>query len=256
MLKLPSEASLFITYAQLGIHSELVRQNQPKALLLRIHPGLIEIELDKRRLIATAEYLIWIPAGTTYATYVRQPIKYMSISVSNVLAARLPDKPCLFVQTAVVRALLDDLHQRRVLSVVDEWDVRQAELLIEHLVRAGYQDSYLPEIHNHQLTQILKSIQLHPDDSTTLAQWAQLVNSTERTLARHFQRELGMNFIQWRNRARLLQAITWLQEGWPVQRIAARLGYSTPSAFITMFRKLLGFTPERYRQLLRGELVT
>lgn len=251
MQKLPSEAPLFITYAQLDVHPKLAPQCQPWAQLIRIRPGLIELELDKRRLIAPAEYLIWIPADTTYATYVRLPIEYMSIFVSDVLAARLPDKPCLIVQTAVVRALLDDFSQRCVLSLVDEWDVRQAELLIEHLVRAEHQDSYLPESRNLQLTQILQSIQLNPGDSTTLAQWAQLVNSTERTLARHFQRELGMSFIQWRNRARLLQALTWLQEGWSVQQIAARLGYSNPSAFILMFRKLLGFTPERYRQLTR-----
>lgn len=60
-----------------------------------------------------------------------------------------------------------------------------------------------------------------------------------------------MSFVQWRNRARFLKALAWLKDGWPVQDIAAQLNYGTPSAFIAMFRKQVGFSPERYRRQTR-----
>lgn len=41
----------------------------------------------------------------------------------------------------------------------------------------------------------------------------------------------------------------------PGQDIALALGYGTPSAFIAMFRKQIGFSPERYRRQMRGETV-
>ena len=79
------------------------------------------------------------------------------------------------------------------------------------------------------------------------------MHSTERTLARRFQSELGMSFVQWRNRVRLLRALVWLKEDCSIQDIALALGYGTPSAFIVMFRKQLGFSPERYRRQMCGE---
>ena len=59
-----------------------------------------------------------------------------------------------------------------------------------------------------------------------------------------------MSFVQWRSRVRLLRALTWLREGRAVQDIAADLGYGTASAFIAMFNKQLGYSPERYRRQL------
>lgn len=251
--QLPPPAPLHFRYDQFEPHTGFELHRHPWGQLNRISLGLIELELEGRKLTAPAEYLVWVPADLPHAAYVRLAMEYTSVYLSDALAARLPATPCLIAQTPVVRALLEDFCQRRVTAMADDWDVRQAELLMEHLVRAGAEDSYLPESADRQLAPILHAICLDPADATTLAQWAEHVHSTERTLARRFQRELGMSFVQWRNRVRLLQALAWLKEGWPVQEIAARLSYGTASAFIAMFRKQMGFSPERYRRQLRGE---
>jgi AraC-like DNA-binding protein len=52
---------------------------------------------------------------------------------------------------------------------------------------------------------------------------------------------------------RLLRALVWLKEDRSVQDIALALGYGTPSAFIAMFRKQVGVSPERYRRQMCGE---
>ncbi|SMF05648.1 AraC family transcriptional regulator [Pseudogulbenkiania subflava] len=252
-LQLPPPAPLHFRYDQFEPHTDFGLHRHPWGQLNRISLGLIELEVDGSKLTAPADYLVWVPADLPHAAYVRLAMAYTSVYVDDALAARLPAGPCLIQQTPVVRALLEDFCQRRVTAMAGDWDVRQAELLVEHLVRAGAEDSYLPESADRQLAPILHAIRLDPADATTLAQWAEQVHSTERTLARRFQRELGMSFVQWRNRVRLLQALAWLKEGWPVQEIAARLSYGTASAFIAMFRKQIGFSPERYRRQLRGE---
>jgi AraC-like DNA-binding protein len=63
---------------------------------------------------------------------------------------------------------------------------------------------------------------------------------------RLFQEEVGMTFGKWRQQLRLMQAMRLLAEGAKVTHAALEAGYSTPSAFISMFRKALGTTPTLY----------
>lgn len=55
-----------------------------------------------------------------------------------------------------------------------------------------------------------------------------------------------MTFSKWRLQARLFYALEELHEGKTVTFIALELGYSTPSAFITAFRRNLGKSPLEY----------
>jgi methylphosphotriester-DNA--protein-cysteine methyltransferase len=55
-----------------------------------------------------------------------------------------------------------------------------------------------------------------------------------------------MTFRQWQRQARLLAALVRLAEGAPVTTLAFDLGYESPSAFISAFRRSLGKTPRRY----------
>jgi AraC-like DNA-binding protein len=244
----PEPRPVHIRYDHFDPETDFEYHYHPWGQLSRINLGLMEVDLESRRLTAPAEYVIWVPANTAHSAFIRQASDYISLYVSETLANRLPHEGCLIPQTPLVRALLDDFCARRVSVMADEWDVRQAELLIEHLVRAGQERSYLPDSADRQLEPILRAIRLDPADSTPLTEWASRVHSTERTLARRFQSELGMSFVQWRNRVRLLRAIAWLKEDVSVNEIAARLNYSTPSALISMFRKQTGISPERYRR--------
>ncbi|MCY1304832.1 hypothetical protein D9M70_546040 [compost metagenome] len=45
-----------------------------------------------------------------------------------------------------------------------------------------------------------------------------------------------------------------LSDGLTVQSVAKKLGYSTPSAFIAMFQKAMGATPNAFRDSSSGNL--
>lgn len=83
----------------------------------------------------------------------------------------------------------------------------------------------------------------NPADNRTLSEWAAQIGASERTLGRLFLRHLGMSFGAWRRRLRLLEAIDRLGNGAPMTEVAYELGYSSPSAFIAMFRENLGEPP-------------
>ncbi|QEL56202.1 AraC family transcriptional regulator [Chromobacterium paludis] len=250
---LPEPAPLTFRYHRFTPRSEFARHRHRWGQLSRINLGLVELLLDEGKVVAPAQYLLWTPPEVPHAAYVRQAMHYISIYVSGEMAARLPDHTCLIEQTPLVRALLDDFALRRITVPSDPWDIRQAQLLCQRLLESGKEANYLPDSGHKLLRPILDAIRHDPADATPLKQWSERVFSTERTLARLFQRELGMSFGQWRGRARLVEALARLRQGDSVQDISARLGYATPSAFIAMFQKQLGDSPERYRrQLLEG----
>ncbi len=83
-------------------------------------------------------------------------------------------------------------------------------------------------------------------DQRTLADWGHAVGASERTLARAFIAETGMPFGRWRTLLRLQAALPLLAVGEPVGRVAHRVGYQTPSAFVAAFRRETGLTPAAY----------
>ncbi len=72
------------------------------------------------------------------------------------------------------------------------------------------------------------------------------LKTSTRTLYRRFLRETGITFAQWKQQARLLESIRRLADGAPVTTVAPDLGYESPSAFSTMFRRALGVAPRAF----------
>ena len=88
-----------------------------------------------------------------------------------------------------------------------------------------------------------------PCDPRPLAHFCKLAGAGKRTMERLFQQDVGMTLGKWRQQLRLMEAMRYLAEGATVTQAALEAGYSTPSAFISMFRKALGTTPTLYFRL-------
>lgn len=145
---------------------------------------------------------------------------------------------------AVLYALADEAAdpdgRRRALGV---------PLLLHELTRAqGAVSGALPLPSDRRLRTICEHLLAHAEDNRTMEQWSEHVGASTRTLARLFRDETGLGFSQWRQQLRLAEALARLALGAPVAAIARDLGYQSPSAFIAMFRKMLGDTPQRYLQ--------
>jgi AraC-like DNA-binding protein len=85
-----------------------------------------------------------------------------------------------------------------------------------------------------------------PADGRGLAEWAEQVGASERTLARLFQSELDTSFGAWRQQLRLARAVDEISRGLPVAQVAATVGYASQAAFSAMFSRALGVPPSRF----------
>jgi AraC-like DNA-binding protein len=94
--------------------------------------------------------------------------------------------------------------------------------------------------------QVAEALRANPADQRTLREWGREVGASERTLARAFAAGAGVPFGHWRALLRLQAALPMLAAGEPVSRVAGRVGYDTPSAFVAAFRRETGQTPAAY----------
>ncbi|HLV73074.1 AraC-like DNA-binding protein [Actinomadura hallensis] len=92
---------------------------------------------------------------------------------------------------------------------------------------------------------VARALAHDPADSTRLDEWAERLKVSVKTLQRDFVREFGMPYTRWRTRLRLRAARVLLNTH-PVTKVAHRVGYASPSAFITAFTKEYGQTPGDY----------
>ena len=141
-----------------------------------------------------------------------------------------------------MRAVLADFERRGITYPDTPEDRRMAQVVIDQTRQARAYASYLPSTTELPLAPILAALQREPGERGA-AHWAATAGITERTLLRHCQQHLGMSFNDWRQRLRVVSALGMLDAGLPVQDVARRLGYSTPSAFIAMFQRLTGNRP-------------
>lgn len=125
---------------------------------------------------------------------------------------------------------------------------RLLQVLLDKLRQTSRAGSYLPGSDDPILAPVLQWLERNPGETPSLQALATMANTTERTLLRRCQRDLGMSLAQWKQRLTVVRALERLETPMTVEAIALDLGYSSSSAFIGMFRRLMGVTPDEFRK--------
>ncbi|QMV51038.1 AraC family transcriptional regulator [Ewingella americana] len=228
-------------------NSEYVCHSHPWSQLITIKSGVMAMKVEGARYLAPREFAIWIPAGVKHSSYNRRATRFCAIDIAPEWDDGLPQKPCLLTLTPIFNAIANDFALRKLAEPQSDRDMRMALVLLDQICQAPRQNTYLPTSDNKLLSQVLNALEKNPADNTSLAEWAARVYTTERTLSRRCQQDLGMGFAEWRQRLRFLHSISLLEQGKTVQDVALEVGYSSSSAFIAMFQQISGTTPQRFR---------
>jgi AraC-like DNA-binding protein len=189
---------------------------------------------------------VWIPAGTLHHLRCIGAVRMRSLYLRTELTPQLP----AHAQAVSVSPLLRELILAAVAVVppysMDSRDGRVMRLLLDELQALPVLPLHLPQPADPRLRRICARIVEQPDDTSTLADWAAELAVDVKTIQGLFQREAGMTFGQWRQQARLLHALERLALGDKVLDVALALGYDSPSAFATMFKRQFGETPSAF----------
>ena len=218
--------------------------------------GVMEISVAGEHFLAPPQYGIWLPVGVEHIGFNRNEAGHCSVYIGYPQSDRMPPKPCALAVSPLIVALLEHLRMRSSNAFDDAENERLLQVLVDQLVRAPCAGSYLPSSSDPALSKVLQFIEANPGDNRSLLELAHLSHTTERTLIRRAQRDLGMSISEWRQRLRILKAMPLLGRGEKVESIAHELGYASASAFIAMFRRLMQRTPAEFKRKSHADYVS
>ncbi|WP_300176063.1 helix-turn-helix transcriptional regulator [uncultured Aliivibrio sp.] len=243
--ELPSD--IYLLFDAFRSNTETRSHSHSWGQLQIISGGILELKAEGQRFLAPSHFAIWVPAGVQHQSYNRKPIAYCSVNIIPELANKLPNHTCLLEVSPLVETLIAELRDHNIQQPKNEQQDRLIKVLFDQLLVAKQSERFLPVSKDKLLTPILEALESNPADETSLSQWAARNHTTERTLARHCQNELGMSFTEWRLRIRYLYSLELLRKNMSIKEIAFSLGYNQTSPFITMFKRYADCTPEQYK---------
>lgn len=237
---------LFFCSETVNANTEFPPHHHAWGQIIFVKSGVFVLNVAGQRFLTPSGFALWIPPMILHSSHNHKPTGFRSININH--CESMPKRACLLNLSTISHAIIDSFFERKIAAPKTVQDLRLAQVLIDQLAAEPWQHAYLPSTQDKQLAPILKSLEKNPADNTTLAQFAQKVYTTERTLARRCQSELGMSFSQWRQRLRFLYSISLLEQDKSIQTIAFEVGYNSVSAFIAMFKHISGVTPDNYRK--------
>ncbi len=224
----------------------ITRHHHPEAQLICAVRGVMLITSEGGHWIVPPTRAIWMPAARTHAIRCIGEVHMRSIYVRPDVARTLPAQVQAVAISELLRALILATSQIAAPYADDSRDGRLVRLLLDEMQAVPVLPLHLPQPADAGLRRICGHLQKHLADASTLQQWAARLGVDATTVQRRFARETGMRFGQWRQQARLLRALERLATGQKVVDVALALGYTSPSAFATMFKRQFGQTPSAF----------
>lgn len=225
---------------------EIAPHHHARAQLLFGATGVMTVRTEHGAWVVPPDQAVWIPSGIEHSIRMIGPVETRSLFVDPGVVTDLPAKCQVLAMSPLMRCL--------VLAAIDaplEYDFAGRDgqimaLLLSELRALPVLPLSLPFPADPRLARRCRRFLARPSAHQTIDAWAQGLGMSRRTFTRHFKRECGLSFAAWQRQACLFAALPRLAEGEAVTSIALDLGYESPAAFTTMFRKTLGFPPSRY----------
>jgi AraC-like DNA-binding protein/mannose-6-phosphate isomerase-like protein (cupin superfamily) len=189
---------------------------------------------------------LWVPPGVEHQVDMVGAVSMRTLYLDGAAAAGLWPECCVIEVSGLLRELVLCLANEPIEYALHGRIGQIAALIPSELAIAKVLPIRIPWPHDRRLQAVCREILKQPGSNRTVHEWGNEVGASGRTLIRLFQAELGLNYRQWVQQVRLADAVGRLSLGQPVARIAAELGYRSPSAFAAMFRRALGTAPNLY----------
>ena len=218
----------------------------PEDQLIFASAGVMTLHTKQGIWVVPPSRAAWIPAGTPHSVVMSGVVSMRTLYFLPRLVRGLPGKCFVMNVSPLLRELIIHacgfgklnaavLEQKRVIGILRD-QIRTSHSVPLQLSRPC----------DARARRIVETLLVDPADERTLTRLCKDCGASKRTIQRLFLAETKMTFGRWRQQLRLLHGLQLLASGEKVPSAALDAGYSSPSAFISMFRSQLGTTPGRY----------
>lgn len=222
------------------------RHTHPWVQLSYAIAGVLEVQTAGARFVAPPQRAVWVPAGVEHRVFSSPRTEMRSLYIDSGAVPWGPHECRVLAVSPLLRELI-----RRFSALPAEYDEqgapgRLAAVLLDELQAAPAVALMLPLPQDARLREVCQGLQDASLRQLGLSEWGERLGVSEKTLSRLFLRETGLSFRVWRQRQRLLDALTPLEQGERVTDVALACGYDSLSAFIAAFRRQFGATPGEF----------
>lgn len=243
---------LAFAFERHGAEDWAPKHSHARGQLFALTRGLLVVEAGNERWMFPSQRCAWIPPECEHAARSAGSAAGSMVYLSADACRGLPRKPCMFSSSELLfgivhRALTWDFSRP-----LDAGQKRLVAVLRDEIRQPERQPLRLPIPREERLAKVAHALLDDVADTRTLDEWGHHAGMARRTFMRAFSADVGMPFGRWRQQARLFAAIEMLAQGKSVTETAIAVGYDSVSAFIEMFRTMLGSTPYTYFRSARG----
>ena len=221
--------------------------------LLAFTTGLLVMEAGKMRWMFPSPRCVWIPPNFEHSTRSVGVATGLMLALSPQVCRGLARRPCMFSSSQLLFAIIERMLGWDPWQSLNAGQKRLLAVLRDELRRPDQHSLNLPIPREERLAGVARAMLQDLADDRTLEAWAQYAGMARRTFMRAFSADVGLTFGRWRQQARLFAALEMLVQGKSVTETAIGVGYNSVSAFVEMFRTMMGSAPQKY---LRSQKAT
>jgi AraC-like DNA-binding protein len=208
--------------------------------------GVMTVRTQVGAWVVPTHRAVWIPARVAHTITMSGMVAMRTLYFSPRLAKDLPRDCCVVNVAALLKELILHACKFPALKKAVKAQRHLINLIIDLLCEIQVVPLQLPHPSDPRAVHLAEAMLADPGDRRTLLELCRTAGASKRTMERVFQTDVGMTLGNWRQQLRLMHAMRLLAEGAKVTHAALEAGYSTPSSFISMFRRALGTTPTLY----------
>jgi AraC-like DNA-binding protein len=224
-----------------------------EAQLLFASSGVMQVTTPGGRWLVPPRRAVWVPPRSEHAVDMLSDVEMRSLYISSAwLDAHAEHNRLDRAFVVAVSRLLREL----VLSMFAHAEERDrvdllGRLALFELAEAADAATFVPLPTDARARRVAEMVLADPASTRDLDELGRAAGASRRTITRLFPAETGLTFKEWRQRARILASFEMLGRS-STADVAARLGFSSVSAFGHAFRQVLGVTPKEFT----GRVVT
>ncbi|MBL4906155.1 MAG: helix-turn-helix transcriptional regulator [Sneathiella sp.] len=226
--------------------ADIVRHQHLWGQLAYTVTGVVLVATEDGRWLVPPGRAVWIPAEKAHSIHVASAAKFFIIHIARDKTLTMPRECCVLTVSPLLRELMANAESISRDYHTDSPQSRLMDVILDQICLAEKAPLHLPMPSDERLLKLVEIFMQNPADGRTLSELAHEIGASGRNLSRLFKQETGITFGKWRQQRRLMAAIELLAAGRPVTAVALDMGYDSISAFISMFKQILGVTPSRY----------
>jgi AraC-like DNA-binding protein len=214
--------------------------------LLSSMTGTLVVATPRGTWVMPPQRGMWIPAATTHDVRAIGAVRLQSLYVEPSAATDLPGCCQVVGISPFMRSLISEALDLPLLYDLSGRDGALISLIQHEMLHLPVLPLSLSFPRRADFAERCRAFLREPHAHDSIDGWCSALKISRRNFTRIFRQETGLSFVAWRQQACLFAALPRLTAGEAVTSVAMALGYDNPSAFTTMFRRLLGVPPTRY----------